>query len=275
LCTSTGIEFPADDPCAMQMATGRSSTLLTGLAGALAGALIAMALSRAGARHRQQAALLHRTLVDLLLNTLSAGDASTERHSRRVADLTDALAESYGLSGGAHSTLRLAALLHDMGKIDDRFFDILHGCEPLSQVDRESILAHPDQGADILRPLEAIHPGISAIVAAHHECWDGQGYPAGLSGEEIPLESRLISVADVFDAMTQPRRYRPPRTVDEALQEIRSGSGSRFDPAIVARVQSPEIVSKWVRIMEQGRLDESLAAAVSESPSRSAPNERP
>jgi putative nucleotidyltransferase with HDIG domain len=274
LCTSTGTELPADDPREMQMATGRSSALLAGLTGTLAGAMIAVALSRAGVRHRRHAALLHRTLVDLLLNTLSAGDASTERHSRRVADLTDALAENYGLSGGAHSALRLAALLHDMGKIDDRFFDILHGCEPLSQADRESIFEHPDQGADILRPLEAIHPGISAIVAAHHECWDGKGYPAGLSGEDIPLESRLISVADVFDAMTQPRSYRPARTVDETLQEIRSGSGSRFDPAVVARVQSPEILSKWIRIMEKGRIDESLATAVSESPSRSAPTER-
>jgi HD-GYP domain-containing protein (c-di-GMP phosphodiesterase class II) len=98
-------------------------------------------------RERARTAELHRALVDTLLNALSAGDAATEQHSRRVADLTDALASTYRISPKRRSTLRLAALLHDLGKIDDRFFDILHSSTPLSPETRARIQEHPRQSA--------------------------------------------------------------------------------------------------------------------------------
>jgi len=224
------------------------------LAGALVSAAVLLTGWRVDAqRRRRRAAKLHRTIVDLLLNALSAGDAMTERHSRRVADLTDVLGPAFGFRKDHQSTLRLAALLHDMGKIDDRFFDILHSCDPLSVEDRRRIEQHPRQSADILHPLEALHPGISRIVEAHHECWDGHGYPRGLAGNEIPLESRLISVADVFDALIQPRTYRAALSGEAALAELRRGSGSRFDPQVVAHVQRPEIFEQWLRLAERGR----------------------
>src|SRR5690606_16199063 len=94
-------------------------------------------------RHRREAARTHRVLVDLLLNVLDAGDAVTQRHSRRVADLTDVVAETFRISSQRRSTLRLAALLHDMGKIDDQFFHILHNPAPLSKEERASIKQHP------------------------------------------------------------------------------------------------------------------------------------
>jgi HD-GYP domain-containing protein (c-di-GMP phosphodiesterase class II) len=222
-----------------------------------AASIVAMVWAADVRKRRARAASLHRALVDVLLNVLNAGDAVSERHSRRVADLTDVIAEGFGFSRADHSRLRLAALLHDMGKIDDRFFHIIHSCSPLSEEDRRMINDHPAQSADILAPLENVHPGITRIVRAHHECWDGNGYPAGLEREEIPLESRLISVADVFDAMTQPRSYKAPLSTEDAMRELEKGSGTRFDPRVVAAVQSPRTAERWEAIARAGRRRES------------------
>lgn len=239
---------------------------LWGLFGAAGGAAAVAFAWRADARwRRRENAKLHRALVDLLMNALSAGDPVTERHSRRVADLSDVLFARYGFSKKDHSTLRLAALLHDMGKIDDRFFHILHSCQSLSDEDRERIREHPHESADILEPLEEMHPGISRIVEAHHECWDGKGYPRGLEKEEIPLGARIISVADVFDALTQARAYHDPLSVEDALNEIRRGAGSRFDPSVVDRVEQPEVKKQWAAIAEAGRAEEEAAEIESAS----------
>lgn len=214
------------------------------------------------ARRRQdRAALLHRTLVELLLNAMSAGDPVTERHCRRVANLTDVLGGLYGLSAGARTRLRLAALLHDLGKIDDQFFHIVHSWEPLSEDERTRIRRHPDESAHILEPLERVHPGITDIVEAHHECWNGQGYPRQLQGHDIPLEARLISVADVFDALTQPRAYHEPLSVDEAIGKIRGSAAHRFDPEVIRRLeQSPGALRRWREIADEGRRQEQAEA---------------
>lgn len=210
-------------------------------------------------RRRRLTTELHRTLVELLLNALHSGDARTERHSRRVADLTDALAETYGLGRRARARLRVASLLHDVGKMDDRLFEIVHSCETLSAADRREIERHPHAGADIIRPLEDVHPGISSLVESHHECWNGEGYPLGLMGSEIALEARMLSVADVFDAMTQTRNYHAADGVDEALERIRRSAGERFDPEVVRRVNRPEVRDRWAMIAALGRLQESRA----------------
>lgn len=204
-------------------------------------------------RERYQADRLHRTLVELLLNALSAGDRSTARHSRRVANLTDVLARALGVERAQHATLRLAALLHDMGKIEDQFFDVVHSREQLSPEQRAKIKRHPYQSAHILKPLERFHPGLMDMVSSHHECWNGEGYPRGLRGSQIPLGARIIAVADVFDAMSQPRSYRGALPVKTVLDELRDGAGTRFDPAVVERVQSPDVWPRWVQIAEQGR----------------------
>lgn len=207
-------------------------------------------------RRSRRSKRLHRVLVDLMLNTLSAGDPVTERHSRRVADLADVLFRKFRLPQRTHPTLRIAALLHDLGKIDDRFFHILHSYEPLTEEQRATIEEHPQEGADILEPLELIHPGLTTIVEAHHECWDGGGYPQGLKGEEIPIGARIISVADVFDALTQPRSYRPPLSFEEALEQIQRGSGSRFDPKVIDALHDPHVRRQLERIAAAGLRDE-------------------
>jgi putative nucleotidyltransferase with HDIG domain len=223
------------------------------LAAAVAGAAGWMLATH---RQRQKASRLHRVLIQLLLNALTSGDPPTGRHSRRVADLADVLAKRVGFSRTRHATLRVAALLHDMGKIEDEIFPVLHSPYSLSEGERATINEHPRRSAGILRPLERFHPGLTRIVRAHHECWNGEGYPDGLAGDEIPLEARIISVADVFDALTQPREYRDPLPADEALQAVRAGAGQRFDPAIVRLLDHSDVRQNWLRIARRGREEE-------------------
>ena len=229
--------------------------------GALGAALLAAGAVGAGwaldaARRGRQARQTHRTLVELLLNALTADDPVTARHSRRVADLSFALAEEAGMARRDRATLRVAALLHDMGKIDDRFFHIVHSRKPLTPEQRRQMNHHPDLSARILRPLEPLHPGIMRIVSSHHECWDGSGYPHHLAGEEIPLAARIIAVADAFDAMTQPRRYRDPLSVEEALDALEEGAGRQFDPCLIGLVEHGAVLEQWKEIARRGLEDE-------------------
>lgn len=214
-------------------------------------------------RRARREMALHRVLVELLLNALSAGDATTERHSRRVAALADALHTTYEPRQAAHAMLRIAALLHDMGKIDDRFFLIVHSRERLTPAQRSEMTGHPAESARILEPLEPFHTGITTTVRSHHERWDGEGYPSGIAGTDIPLESRVITAADVFDAITQPRGYKVGRSFEEGIEELRRGSGSIFDPEVVERVQRPEILTRWRAIYEAGRIEEEGAPTAS------------
>lgn len=211
-------------------------------------------------RRRHRTALVHRTMVELLLNTLCAGDPSTARHSRRVADLTDVVGATFGMGREPRARLRVAALLHDLGKLDGQLQPILKSHHRLDEGERTRVRDHPNESADILLPLEVVHPGISRIVESHHERWDGAGYPQALSGEAIPLESRIITVADVFDALTEPRSYKGSISPEAALEEIREGAGSRFDPEVVARLDRPEVWRDWLRIARRGERDETVGA---------------
>ncbi|HET7229187.1 MAG TPA: HD domain-containing phosphohydrolase [Longimicrobium sp.] len=225
---------------------------LAGVALASAGLMGAAWLVDAVRRERETR-LMHRRLVDLLLNALTADDPVTARHSRRVADLSFALAQACGrLSRKEMATLRVGALLHDMGKIDDRFFFIVHSRKRLSEEQRAEIKHHPDQSAAILEPLEEMHPGIQRVVSSHHECWDGSGYPCGVGGEEIPLAARIIALADVFDAMTQPRKYKDPMPIEEAMEKLDEGSGRQFDPHLVELIEHGGVLSRWTEIARRG-----------------------
>jgi HD-GYP domain-containing protein (c-di-GMP phosphodiesterase class II) len=211
-------------------------------------------------RQQKESVRLHRVMVELLLNALSSGDPATARHSRRVANLVDVLVESLRMGRREHATLRVAALLHDLGKIDDDLFPLVHSPNPLNEEQRRRINQHPCASASILEPLEPFHHGLVAIVTSHHECWNGSGYPNGIAGEEIPLGARIITIADVFDAISQPRTYHDPAPVEEVLAMIRRGAGQRFDPALVRLLDEPSVYRRFVAIAERGRREEEAAS---------------
>ena len=255
---------PSSPPCADESSSPHSRALFLGPA--LAAGVTSAAWRWSARRHARRDAALHRVLVELLLNALSAGDATTERHSRRVAALADALHTTYEPTRAEHAMLRIAALLHDMGKIDDRFFAIVHSRERLTPAQRAEMTGHPAESARILEPLEPFHTGVTNTVRSHHERWDGEGYPSGIVGADIPLASRVITAADVFDAITQPRGYKTGRTFAEGIEELRRGCGSIFDPEVVERVQRPEILTRWRAIYQAGCLEEANAPAVASPP---------
>jgi hypothetical protein len=166
-----------------------------------------------------------------LANAIEAKDSYTRGHSERLAKLAGACAERMGLSRDEASAVRLGAILHDVGKIGipDR---ILRQAMALTEDEMAWMRRHPQIGADIIGPVEGLHH-VAPLIRHHHEKWDGTGYPNGLKGEQIPLGSRIISVADAFEAMVADRIYRPSLGLSKALEEIRAGRGSHFDPSVV------------------------------------------
>lgn len=161
---------------------------------------------------------------------VDAKDSYTSRHSLNVADYACAIARQMGLDDRVH-TIEKAGLLHDIGKIGVSE-QIIGKVGTLTPQEYEQVKEHSRIGASIIEML----PFLSDIVPTvlhHHERWDGNGYPDGLSGEQIPLEARILAVADAFDAMTTNRPYRPPMSMNEATRELLAGRGKQFDPAIV------------------------------------------
>jgi putative nucleotidyltransferase with HDIG domain len=170
-------------------------------------------------------------VIGALATALDARDPYTAGHSQRVADLSVAIARQMQLSSADIETLRLGALLHDIGKIGVSDA-ILRKPGTLSPDEFEQIKLHPTLGARILRPLKFLDAQL-AIVELHHERPDGRGYPHGLKGDEIPLFARIVHVADAFDAMTSARAYRAARPVAAAVAELWRLIGVDFDPQVV------------------------------------------
>ncbi len=163
---------------------------------------------------------------------LELKDHQTVGHSRRVTELTIRLAERMGVSGDALIDFKRGALLHDIGKmgIPDR---ILLKAGELSPEEWEVMRSHPVTAYELLSPIEFLRNAI-AIPYAHHERWDGSGYPNALAGEEIPLAARIFAVADVYDALTSERPYWPAWSKERALAYVVDESGRHFDPAVAA-----------------------------------------
>lgn len=173
-----------------------------------------------------------RQTVGALLAALESKDRYLNGHSARVRNMAVKLGELFGLDRGQLRALGHAALLHDVGKIGVHE-DILNKQGPLTKQEFDVIKEHPRMSADILAPVPFLQPSLRGVLH-HHERWDGNGYPDGLTGEQIPLLARIIAVVDAFDAMTGDRSYRGALTVDQALDRIRTGSGKQFDPRIAA-----------------------------------------
>ncbi|HVC86882.1 MAG TPA: diguanylate cyclase [Gaiellaceae bacterium] len=165
-----------------------------------------------------------------LARAVDSRDAYTGSHSERVAKLAAQIAEQLGLPGEEVELTRLAGSLHDLGKLAIPE-EILRKAGALTDAERLVLERHPQIGYRMLDSL-GVDP-IADWVLHHHERWDGNGYPDGLSGEDIPLGARIIFVADAFDAMTSNRLYRAPIAHDEALLEVERCQSSQFDPAVV------------------------------------------
>jgi diguanylate cyclase (GGDEF)-like protein len=169
--------------------------------------------------------------VETLANALEANDEYTSFHARSIRDMATAVGGALHLDAAALKRLELGALFHDIGKIGVPS-DILAKPGPLTPEERAIMERHPELGERILAPIEQLRD-VRAIVRSCHERWDGTGYPDGLAGEEIPLESRIIFACDAFHAMTTDRPYRQALPVDEARRRLRAAAGTQFDPAVV------------------------------------------
>jgi diguanylate cyclase (GGDEF)-like protein/putative nucleotidyltransferase with HDIG domain len=174
------------------------------------------------------------TLATALARAVDAKDSYTRSHCETVAELCVLIAGELGLDADRVARIRLAGLLHDVGKIGISDA-ILQKPAPLTPDEAAIMRTHPDLGAHIVSAAELYEE--AEWILHHHERLDGHGYPDGLRGDDVALESRIIMVADAFEAMTSDRPYRPRRPVDEALAELDRHVGSQFDPACVSALR--------------------------------------
>jgi len=163
--------------------------------------------------------------------TLEIRDQYTGKHVESTVFYSTEIAQALNMSREEMDHIKQAAVLHDLGKVgvSDK---ILHKRSALTTKEYEEIKKHPQIAADIIRPIQFMHD-IIPLILYHHERWDGKGYPAGLKSEEIPIGARIISIADVYQALTSDRPYRKAYPKKEAMKIIRDGAGTQFDPAIV------------------------------------------
>ena len=178
--------------------------------------------------------------INAFNKALEAKDPYTSGHSLRVQQYSEKLGEALGLSSKKMMNIKSAAILHDIGKIgiDD---SILRKPGKLTSEEFDIIKKHPGIGSDILKDVDFLSDA-AEIIRSHHERYDGNGYPDGISGDKIPVESTILSIADVYDAMTSDRPYRGALSREEALTEIKSNAGIQF---------SPSIANKFVEIISE------------------------
>lgn len=169
--------------------------------------------------------------VYALVSIVESRDPYVYGHSRGVNTYAVALAEAMGLPPDEVSRVSTAALLHDVGKIGIPD-EVLNKKEKLTKENWDAIKAHPRLGANIVGNMPQLVPCVNSILH-HHERWDGRGYPDGLKGEEIPVEARILAIADTFEAMSSARPYRPAFSRQEVIEELRRCAGSQFDPNLV------------------------------------------
>jgi putative two-component system response regulator len=176
-----------------------------------------------------QQASLHT--VTMLANAIEVRNEYTKVHVERVTAYSLAMAKRLNFSVTQLENLRYGAVLHDIGKILIREKTLIKP-DTLTHDEWMEIRQHPETGAEMIKNIPYLSPAIP-IIRYHHERWDGKGYPDGLKGEEIPLEARIVAVADSFDAMTTHRPYQKAVSLEKAYQIIQKGSGIQYDPGMV------------------------------------------
>lgn len=186
---------------------------------------------------------LRGDLINTIIKTLHEKNPREEKHSKRVGEVAQKIGAAIGFSDIEAGKLKLIGHLHDIGKIaiED---GILNKNGHLTEREREEIERHPDVGYRILSATSEMLD-LADCVLAHHERWDGKGYPRGLSGEEIPIEARIISLADSYDAMSSERPYRKALDEEVILYELRRNAGYQFDPVIAKVFVEKVLERQW------------------------------
>jgi HD-GYP domain-containing protein (c-di-GMP phosphodiesterase class II) len=195
----------------------------------LLGSQTALAMRTVHAAERSWDSYLEN--LQALATALEFDDPYRRGSSERIAALSVALADEMGLSGEDIVSLRIAAILHDVG-MGFATGSVGASDRPLSTVDRGLVRAHPKVAFDVMQQVPSLE-SLAPVVRHHHERFDGDGYDTGLSGASIPLGSRVLAVTDAFVAMTSARPYREALSVEAALSELNDGSGAQFDPQVV------------------------------------------
>ncbi len=219
-----------------------------------------MALPLLGVRqfYKQNIALqkINEELLQLMVATVEAQDPYTSGHSQRVARYARTIARVAGLSNQESERIAIAALLHDVGKIYGDFAPILRKPGRLTDAEYEIMKTHPARGAALVERVSNFADIVPSILA-HHEAWDGRGYPHGLSGERIPIAARVIALADTIDAMSTSRPYRAAMSAEVVRNELDRERGRQFDPGLCAALLRQEA---WREIVGE------IAIATSEYP---------
>ncbi len=184
-------------------------------------------------RHVQQVSDLHLATIEALALAIDAKDQTAQSHIRRVQVYAAGIASALGMPQTEIQGVKTAALLHDIGKLAVPEH-ILSKPGPLTQEEFQKIRIHPQVGAEIISGVPFPYP-VAPLILSHHERWDGKGYPVGLTGEEIPLGARILSVVDYFDALMSDRPYHKAMSFDAAIGLLRQESGRALDPRVVQR----------------------------------------
>jgi putative nucleotidyltransferase with HDIG domain len=166
---------------------------------------------------------------------VEADDAYTGEHCRGVVEMALRVCDSLHLDPSRRQRVEFGALLHDVGKVAIPK-EIINKPGPLDDREWEIIRTHTVEGHRMLERVGGIMRDVGLIVRAHHERWDGGGYPDGLAGEDIPLEARIVSACDTYNAMTTTRPYRTAMSAQDALTELRDCAGGQLDPTVVAHL---------------------------------------
>jgi putative nucleotidyltransferase with HDIG domain len=177
----------------------------------------------------------NQELLELMVKSIEARDPYTSGHSRRVQHYSTTIARAIGLSEREVTLVSKAALLHDIGKIYEKYGPLLGKADKLSPAEWATMQQHPIDGADLVATMSKLRE-LVAPIRHHHENWDGTGYPDRIAGESIPLAARIIRFADTIDAMATERPYRPPLTSEQVRAEILRCRGTQFDPVITDRI---------------------------------------
>jgi putative nucleotidyltransferase with HDIG domain len=205
-------------------------------------------------------------LLTALVKAIEIRDPYTSGHSQRVCQLAQRIAEELGLNRITVQRVKDAALLHDIGKIEAAYTDILRKPDSLTPAERRMIESHVVRGEQLLRDLSSVHEDVVLAVRHHHEREDGNGYPDGLLGDEIPIGAKIIVACDAVDAMLSDRPYRRALPLTMVLEQLQEHAGRQFDHRVVRALMRSDILAAYADMMRAHREETFAEAGTSEQP---------